>query len=182
MRKILLVTALPLAALCLPLSRVQATEIGASVPKATGAGQTIYSGSTAPFLWQPVTLPFGLNATGQMSVGGAVDPNTRLSVTPSGASEKGLAVTMPTGSTAAAVTTNGTVVAAGFQAGTAAGQTVTVMLPNGAGTLTFVGGILTTSTAATVPLVNTAEQGYPEAISISATVNISEQGYPEGTG
>ena len=147
----------------MPLMAADATAVGVPLPSATGAGQTIYSGSTAPFLWQPVTLPFGLNATGQMSVGGAVDPNTRLSVTPSGAAEKGLTVTMPTGSTAAAVTTNGTVVAAGFQAGTAAGQTVTVMLPNGAGTLTFVGGILTTSTAAAAPLVNTAEQGYPEA-------------------
>ena len=179
MRKILLATALPLAVLCLPLSRVQATEIGASVPKATGAGQTIYSGSTAPFLWQPVTLPYGLNATGQMSVGGAVDPNTRLSVTPSGASEKGLTVTMPTGSTAAAVTTNGTVVAAGFQAGTAAGLTTVITFPNNAGTLTFVGGILTATTGF---VVNTAEQGYPEATPISTTVNISEQGYPEGIG
>ena len=179
MRKILLVTALPLAALCLPLSRVQATEIGASVPKATGAGQTIYSGSTAPFLWQPVTLPYGLNATGQMSVGGAVDPNTRLSVTPQGAAEKGLTVTLPTGSTAAAVTTNGTVVAAGFQAGTSAGLTTVITFPNNAGTLTFVGGILTATTGF---VVNTAEQGYPEVAPISTTVNISEQGYPEGTG
>ena len=138
-------------------------SLGTIVPPATAAGQSITSTAASPFTWTPVTLPYGLNATGQMSVGGAVDPNTRLSVMPSGASEKGLAVTMPTGSTAAAVTTNGTVVAAGFQAGTAAGQTVTVMLPNGAGTLTFVGGILTTSTAATAPLVNTAEQGYPEA-------------------
>ena len=163
----------------MPLTAADATAVGVPLPSATGAGQTIYSGSTAPFLWQPVTLPYGLNATGQMAVGGTVDATTRLSVTPSGASEKGLAVTMPTGSTAAAVTTNGTVVAAGFQSGAAAGLTTVITFPNSAGTLTFVGGILTATTGF---VVNTAEQGYPEAISISATVNISEQGYPEGTG
>ena len=41
------------------------------------------------------------------------------------------------------------------------GQTVTVTLPNNAGTLTFVGGILT---AVAGPAIDKAEQGYPEGL------------------
>ena len=99
MRKILLLAALPLVALCLPLRQGQATTIGVPVPKPTATGQSITSSASAPFTWTPVTLPYGLNATGQMAVGGTVDATSRLSVNPQGAAENGLTVNMPSGAT-----------------------------------------------------------------------------------
>ena len=175
MRKLLLYTAVPLIAACLSLKGAQATEIGGTVPKATGAGQGVYSGSTAPFYWQPVTLPYGMHGTGQMAVGGTVDTATRFTVAPQGTAENGVSVTMPSGATGAAlqvktstgtkvfgVAPSGAVAAAGYAVGSAAGLTVTVTLAGGAGTLFFTGGILTATTAGVITTVNTAEQGYPE--------------------
>ena len=167
--------------------------VGQRVPAPTAAGQSVTSTPTAPFTWTPVTLPYGLNATGQMAVGGTVDATTRLSVNPQGTGENGLTVNMPSGATGAAlqvktstgtkvfgVAPSGAVAAAGYGVGSAVGQTVTVTLAGGAGTLTFIGGILTATAGLTV--VNTAEQGYPEMTSLTLTVDTAEQGYPEGTG
>ena len=85
--------------LCLPLAAHADMKAGTRVPAPTAAGQALYSGSTAPFTWQPVTLPYSQNGAGQMAVGGSVDSGSRLSVSPSGAAENGLTVTMPSGAT-----------------------------------------------------------------------------------
>ena len=84
-----------LLVVCLLPVKGQATAAGVPVPKPTATGQSITSSPTAPFTWTPVTLPYGLNGTGQMAVGGTVDATTRLSVNPQGTSENGLTVNMP---------------------------------------------------------------------------------------
>ena len=148
--------------------------VGQRVPAPTATNQSAMSTSSAGgFTWTPVTLPYGMNGTGQMAVGGTVDTTTRFTVAPQGTAENGVSVTMPSGATGAALqvkTSNGTkvfgvapsgaVAAAGYGVGSAVGQTVTVTLAGGAGTLFFTGGILTATAGLTV--VNTAEQGYPE--------------------
>ena len=66
---------------------------GTRVPTPTAANQSVYSGSTAPFVYQLVTLPYTTNGS-QMAVGGTVDSTSRLSVNPSGTAENGITVNM----------------------------------------------------------------------------------------
>lgn len=93
--------------LALP-SQARASSVGAPVPKPNGPSQAPASIAlpAGGFAWTPVTLPYGTNGS-QMAVGGAVDANSRLSVSPQGAGENGISVTMPSGTTAQGLIVSG---------------------------------------------------------------------------
>lgn len=132
MRKSLPFSALLL--LCLPLSPGQATSVGVPVPKPTATGQSLYSGPyQGGFQWQPVTLPYASNGT-QSSFGGSVDTGSRLSVSPSGASENGLTVNMPSGATGNAFQTKTSTGTLGWSI---KGGTLNYYSPYSASTLTI---------------------------------------------
>ena len=86
--------------LCLLQSAHAAFNNGALIPPGTAAGQDLLWSTTANNMmggWVPSSSILS-NGT-QVAIGGSVDSNSRLAVNPSGTSENGITVNMPSGAT-----------------------------------------------------------------------------------